>query len=56
VVVGNVLDRRKFEVVMVTKESEDWIRLSDQEQAAGVEIEKKIIEHLTKMHNKFTLS
>ena len=50
VVVGNVLDRRKFEVVMVTKEREDWIRLSETEQTTGVEIEKKIVEHLTQMH------
>lgn len=56
--VGNLLSTRKHEVVFVTKEHEDWLRIP-QAPAPGAggpseaehhEIEEDIIEHLTSLH------
>lgn len=56
--VGNLLSTRKHEVVFVTKEHEDWLRIP-QAPASGAggpseaehhEIEEDIIEHLTSLH------
>ncbi|KAK9900823.1 DNA/pantothenate metabolism flavoprotein [Cystobasidium minutum MCA 4210] len=53
VVIGNDLATRKHEVVFVQKDSEDWVRITDEQVAAGVEIEEAIIDRLIKMHDAY---
>ena len=53
VVVGNILDTRKSEVVIVTKEQAVPIKLSRDELNSGTEIESKIVEELVKRHSDF---
>ncbi|KAL3836279.1 hypothetical protein ACJMK2_021717 [Sinanodonta woodiana] len=53
VVIGNLLDTRKREVVSVTKDQENWIRLTDKELSLGVEIESKIVSEIVEKHKKF---
>ncbi|KAK2155292.1 hypothetical protein LSH36_243g01045 [Paralvinella palmiformis] len=53
VVIGNLLERRKFEVVIVTQDVERWFHLTEVEQKTGVEIESRLIDILTEMHNQF---
>lgn len=51
--IGNDLATRKHEVVFVQKDSEDWVRITDEQVAAGVEIEEAIIDRLIKMHDAY---
>ncbi|KAK3602682.1 hypothetical protein CHS0354_017884 [Potamilus streckersoni] len=53
VVIGNLLDTRKREVVSVTKDQENWIRLTDKELSLGVEIESKIVSEIVQKHRTF---
>lgn len=39
--------------MFVQKDSEDWVRITDEQVAAGVEIEEAIIDRLTKMHDAY---
>jgi len=45
-VIGNLLDTRKREVLLVFKDEMEEVRLTDAEMEAGVEIEEKIISRL----------
>jgi len=45
-VIGNLLDTRKREVLLVFKDEMEEVRLSDAELETGVEIEEKIISRL----------
>ena len=47
VVIGNVLETRKTEVVVVTDHDEKWIKI---ENATTEEIEKLIVEELMHRH------
>ena len=50
-VIGNILDTRKKEVVFVYKDgSHEKVEISDKEMADGMEIEVKIIQKLLKLH------
>ena len=55
IVIGNILHTRKTEVCMVTREDQNWIRLSKEDVSNGVEIESKIVQYLTGVHSKFLL-
>ena len=55
IVIGNILHTRKTEVCMVTAEDQNWIRLSKEEIASGVEIESKIVQYLMDVHSKFMM-
>jgi len=48
-VIGNLLDTRKREVLLVFKDDIEEVRLSDTEFEAGVEIEEKIISRLIEL-------
>jgi len=48
-VIGNLLDTRKREVLLVFKDDIEEVRLSDTELEAGVEIEEKIISRLIEL-------
>ncbi|KAL4229561.1 hypothetical protein ACF0H5_012600 [Mactra antiquata] len=52
-VIGNVLDTRKIEVVFVTNNDEQWIKLEQEEIDTGVEIESKIVTSLVERHRQF---
>ena len=50
-VIGNILDTRKKEVVFVFKDgSNEKVEISDKEMDDGIEIEVKIIRKLLKLH------
>lgn len=51
-VIGNILDTRKREVVLVTKEGSEKIVMDEDELKAGDEIEEKIIKKLVEIHQK----
>ncbi|KAL7006117.1 Phosphopantothenate--cysteine ligase cab2 [Cystobasidiomycetes sp. EMM_F5] len=51
IVVGNDLHTRKQEVVFVQRDSEEWLRMSDEQLASGDEIEAEIVKRLISMHN-----
>lgn len=53
VVIANILETRKQEVVIVTRDSDDAIRLSDEEMESGTEIEQRIVQRLKEMHEQF---
>ncbi|XP_061457577.1 phosphopantothenate--cysteine ligase [Rhineura floridana] len=53
VVVANVLDSRRTSVIVVTKDLENQLSLSDNEVAQGMEIEEKIVSHLESQHRAF---
>ena len=53
VVIGNILERRKQEVVVVTETEEGWLRLTDEQMMMGGEIEKLIIENLKDRHDQW---
>ncbi|KAL5018236.1 hypothetical protein ScPMuIL_003958 [Solemya velum] len=53
VVIANLLETRKTEVMVVTRDSDQWLRLSGEELASGTEIETKIVEELQKKHDEF---
>ncbi|CAK9439172.1 uncharacterized protein LODBEIA_P33960 [Lodderomyces beijingensis] len=50
-VIGNLLQTRKKEVVFVSPGREEWIRLSDEEIANGKEIESEMIPAVIKHHD-----
>ncbi|CAI5758124.1 unnamed protein product [Candida verbasci] len=52
-VIGNLLQTRKTEVVFVTKDNEDWVKLNDEEIANNVEIESLMIPQVIKLHDKW---
>ncbi|XP_042334564.1 phosphopantothenate--cysteine ligase [Sceloporus undulatus] len=53
VVVANMLDTRRTLVIVVTRETETRLALSEDEIAQGMEIEEKIISHLESQHTAF---
>ncbi|EMP27303.1 phosphopantothenate--cysteine ligase isoform X2 [Chelonia mydas] len=53
VVIANVLDSRRTSVLLVTKDSETKLSLSNEEIVQGVEIEEKIVSHLQSLHTAF---
>ncbi|XP_014291812.1 phosphopantothenate--cysteine ligase [Halyomorpha halys] len=55
-VIGNLLQTRKYHVLMVTENEEYDITLSEEEKFQNVEIESKIIEDLCKKHDTFLSS
>ncbi|KAL8601348.1 hypothetical protein ACOMHN_054641 [Nucella lapillus] len=56
VVVANLLDTRKTEVVLVTKMAEETIRLTEEEATRGKEIEEGLITVLIGLHADFCQS
>lgn len=55
-VIGNLLQTRKKEIVFVTKEGIEpvvWYRLSDEELANGVEIESLVVPNVIKAHEEW---
>jgi hypothetical protein len=46
-VIGNILDRRKTEVTLVTRSATEDIRLTKEQVEAGLEIEELIIANMT---------
>lgn len=52
-VIGNVLDTRKLEVVFVTNNDEQWIKLEQDEIDSECEIESKIVANLVERHRQF---
>lgn len=56
IVVANLLHTRKFEVWLITKDSQVEIRLTPDEMNKGVEIEKYIIEKLVEHHTTWIQS
>jgi phosphopantothenate-cysteine ligase len=52
IVVGNDLATRKYEVIFVQKDAEEWVRISEEQVAAGVEIEEQIVSRLVQMHDE----
>ena len=52
-VVANMLQTRKQEVIMVTKENDYLISLTEDEMNHGEEIEKLIVSDLVKKHAQF---
>ncbi|XP_073984639.1 phosphopantothenoylcysteine synthetase isoform X2 [Rhodnius prolixus] len=53
IVVGNLLHTRKTHVVIVTNDHSYDIKLTEEEQKSGIEIESKIIDDLITRHMKF---
>ncbi|KAG9293680.1 hypothetical protein G9A89_019017 [Geosiphon pyriformis] len=51
IVIGNLLQTRKREVVLITQTSETQIKLSDEEASNGVEIESKIVLEIIRSHD-----
>uniref|UniRef100_A0A914W7S2 DNA/pantothenate metabolism flavoprotein C-terminal domain-containing protein n=1 Tax=Plectus sambesii TaxID=2011161 RepID=A0A914W7S2_9BILA len=49
-VIGNILDKRKTEVTLVTKSAAEEIRLTDEQVEAGAEIEEIIIAKIAVKH------
>ncbi|BGP23221.1 phosphopantothenate-cysteine ligase [Rhodotorula toruloides] len=54
VVIGNLLDTRKHEVVFVQKDGEEWLRLPHHDGPDGKEIEEDIIARLMELHEAWT--
>ncbi|XP_077167230.1 phosphopantothenate--cysteine ligase isoform X2 [Paroedura picta] len=52
-VIANLLDSRRTSVLMVTRDSEMQLSLSDEELTQGVEIEEKIVSYLESRHTAF---
>ncbi|XP_063173533.1 phosphopantothenate--cysteine ligase [Candoia aspera] len=53
VVIANALDSRRTSVIVVTKDLETPLSLSEEEIAQGIEIEEKIVSHLESQHRAF---
>ncbi|XP_057242563.1 phosphopantothenate--cysteine ligase isoform X2 [Malurus melanocephalus] len=53
VVVANVLESRRTSVIIVTRDSQTPLSLSDEEIAQGMEIEEKIVSYLQGKHTAF---
>ena len=53
--IGNLLDSRKFHVIMVDRRSEnpEEIKLSTEELKGGIEIESKIVKNLIARHDEY---
>ncbi|ERS99588.1 phosphopantothenate-cysteine ligase [Sporothrix schenckii 1099-18] len=51
-VIGNILNTRKQEVVFVTPQHVDWVRLSEAEVAANAEIETLIVPRVIRLHEE----
>ena len=56
VVIGNILTRRKHEVIFITKDSELELKLTEEEINNDVVIESKIVPELVKMHDEWIKS
>lgn len=52
-VVANVLDTRRGYVVVVTKDTQQELILTDEEMQRDVEIEERIVSNLTSAHSQF---
>ncbi|XP_058858239.1 phosphopantothenate--cysteine ligase isoform X2 [Acipenser ruthenus] len=52
-VVANVLDTRRGYVVIVTRDTQTELLLSDEEEQREVEIEEKIVSNLSTAHTNF---
>ena len=52
-VIGNILERRKKEVILVSEEDEMPIIMTDEEIDEGKEIEEKLVGEITKRHEKY---
>ncbi|KAJ3365358.1 hypothetical protein HDU91_002240 [Kappamyces sp. JEL0680] len=52
-VIANLLHSRKYVVWLVTKDSQQEVRLSPEEQKSNYEIEHYIIDNLVKVHDKW---
>ena len=52
-VIGNILERRKKEVILVSEEDEMPIILTDEEVDSGNEIEERIVAEVMKRHEKY---
>ncbi|CAG8497067.1 9969_t:CDS:2 [Acaulospora colombiana] len=53
IVIGNLLETRKAEVIFITKDTEFQLKLTDDEIAHGMEIESKIVPELVKRHDEW---
>uniref|UniRef100_A0A8D0BEY3 Phosphopantothenate--cysteine ligase n=1 Tax=Salvator merianae TaxID=96440 RepID=A0A8D0BEY3_SALMN len=53
VVIANLLESRRTAVVVVTKDSETQLSLSNEEVSQGMEIEDKIVNYLEAQHRSF---
>lgn len=53
VVVANVLESQRTSVIIVTRDSQTPLSLSDEEVAQGMEIEEKIVSYLQGQHTAF---
>ncbi|XP_036888392.1 phosphopantothenate--cysteine ligase isoform X2 [Sturnira hondurensis] len=53
VVVANILESRQSFVVIITKDSETKLLLSEEDKEKGIEIEKKIVDNLQSRHTAF---
>nr|XP_005496700.2 phosphopantothenate--cysteine ligase [Zonotrichia albicollis] len=53
VVVANILESRRTSVIIVTRDSQTPLSLSDEELAQGMEIEEKIVSYLQGQHTAF---
>ncbi|EQB77131.1 phosphopantothenate--cysteine ligase isoform a [Camelus ferus] len=53
VVVANILESRRSFVVIITKDSETKLLLSEEEVEKGIEIEEKIVDDLQSRHTAF---
>jgi len=52
VVIGNILETRKSEVVLVTPADESWIRLTDEQLHSCEKIEEYIVKNLVERHTR----
>ena len=52
-VIGNLLERRKKEVILVSREDEKPIILTEQEIDEGKEIEKELVAEVKQRHEKY---
>ncbi len=55
-VIGNLLQTRKHEVVFVTPQDHEWIKLTNSQIENNVEIESLIIPKIVKVHNEWIKS
>lgn len=55
-VIGNILNTRKYKVLIITQDGEKEILLSPEEDSAGVEIESKIVAVVAEKHSAYIKS
>jgi len=53
IVIGNLLETRKIEVIFITKDTEFQLKLTHDEIANDMEIESKIVSELVKRHDEW---